>query len=43
MGQGKVAGDRDKGAGVFVGTGQRDRPEQRLRIGVLHLVKDVFD
>ncbi len=41
--QREVAGDRDKWAGVLVGAGQRDRAEERLRIGVAHLVEDIFD
>ena len=43
MWQGEIAGDRDQRAGVLVRTGQRDRPEQRLRIGVLHFVEHILD
>ena len=43
MRQGKVTGNGNQGACIFVCTGQRDRPEQRLGIGMLHVVKHLLD
>ncbi len=43
VGQGEVPRNGDQRARVLVGARQRDRPEQRLRIGVLHLVEDIDD
>ena len=43
VGQGEVAGNGHQRAAVLVGPGQRDRPEERLRIGVAHLVEHVLD
>ena len=43
VGQGEVARDRHQRSRVLVRAGQRDRPEQRLRIGVLHFVEDILD
>lgn len=43
MGQGEVAGNGHKRARVLVSAGQRDRTEERLRVGVLHLVEDIVD
>jgi hypothetical protein len=41
--QREVAGDGAQRARVLVGARQRDRAEQRLRVGVAHLVEDVVD
>lgn len=41
MGQGKVARNGHQRTRVLVSARQRDRAEQGLRIGVLHLVKHV--
>ncbi len=43
MGQGEIARYRLEWARIFIGPRQRDRPEQRLCIGVLHLIKNVLD
>ena len=43
MGQWKIAWNSDKRARVFVRSRKRDRPEKRLRIGVLHVVEHRFD
>ena len=43
VGQGEVPRDRHQWTAFLVGTWQRNRAEQRLRIRVLHLVKDVFN
>ena len=43
MGQGEIARDGLQGPRVFIRPRQRDRTEQRLRIGMLHLVKDILD
>ena len=41
MGQGEIAGDSDQRARGFVGTGQRNRPEQSLCIGMAHAVEHI--
>ena len=43
VGQGEVPRNGHQRAAFLVGTRQRNRAEQRLRIRVLHLVKDVFN
>ena len=43
MWQWKIAWNGYQGAVIFIGAGQGNRAKQRLRIGVLHFVENIFD
>ena len=43
MRQWKIAGNGHKRAIVFISTGQGDRAEQSLRVGMLHFVEHIFN